>query len=138
MKSDMKHYVYLIGNLELNWFKIGRTTNPKNRLKGIQHGVPFPVEMFHFQEAPTPSDSFAGILETDLLSWYHATRLRGEWYSDINVCEFPRVVTELIHNIAFVSFKGNEVVRRMRVLPNHLVPHNNPLVRRKVPRGHLC
>ena len=129
----MAHYVYLIGNPRLNWFKIGRTTNYVNRLKSIQHGLPFPVVEFHHYEVP--SFAVASALESDLLDWYAPVNIRGEWYADINFTEFPTIVLGLFNNLKFA--KGSRIVTRaLRVLPGKLAPHNDPLVHRKA-RGHL-
>ncbi len=127
----MAHYIYLIGNYRLNWFKIGRTTDCVARLKGIQHTLPFPVVELHHHEVP--SLNFAGALESDLLDWYSLINIRGEWFADINFDEFPSVVQQLADNLVVEKRK---VTRRMRVMPGKLIPHRDPLIRRKV-RGHL-
>jgi hypothetical protein len=127
----MAHYIYLVGNPQLNWFKIGRTTNYANRLKSIQHGLPFPVVELHHHEVP--SFEFSSALESDLGNWYAPINIRGEWYMDINFAEFPTIVQTLSDNL---QTEKRKIVRRMRVMPGRLVPHNDPLVHRNV-RGHL-
>lgn len=83
-------YVYLVGNLELRWFKIGLTSSLKERLQALQHGVPFQLQVFHVETVMLLSSAYA--LETKLHMFYHGYRLPyGEWFRDIDVVLYPTV-----------------------------------------------
>lgn len=79
-------YVYLIGNKELSYYKIGMSTNIEKRLHDIRHNVPFVVKLFHRE--PCRSRKYAFQLEQRLHRLYHPRRLENEWFSDISAEQF--------------------------------------------------
>lgn len=66
-------FIYLIGNLEYNFVKIGYSVNPEKRLMEIQTGCPFPLVLF---------DKFEGTISKEKLLHRKYKRLRtyGEWF----------------------------------------------------------
>ena len=66
-------YVYLIGNTEYGFVKIGYSTNPQLRLRSIQTGCPFKVKVLSF---------FNGTMETEsrLQEKYKQYQSYGEWF----------------------------------------------------------
>lgn len=65
--------VYFIGNLDYKLVKIGFSKDPIERVKSLQTGCPFPIELFH-QSRGTRED------ETKLHKLYTDLRVNGEWF----------------------------------------------------------
>ncbi len=83
-------YIYLIKCSELNLFKIGVSNSPVKRLKQIQTGCPYNLEI-----AWTFKSNFSFKLEKSIHINLQSkkidineTNLYGEWFSDINLENF--------------------------------------------------
>lgn len=68
-------YVYLIQS-PTGAYKIGRTKNPKDRMKTFGVQLPFEVEFVHLIETP---DMYT--LESDLHKRFEERRVNGEWFA---------------------------------------------------------
>jgi hypothetical protein len=66
--------VYLFGNRELGWFKIGKSRNIENRFKDLCCVLPFPIEQIEIFECDDP-----GFVEVQLHRHFASKRMRGEW-----------------------------------------------------------
>lgn len=66
-------YVYILVEPKQRWYKIGRTTNVENRIKGIE--LPFKTEVLH--TIPTSDTVWA---EAYLHKKFAEKRLNGEWF----------------------------------------------------------
>ena len=88
--------LYLIGSRERCYWKIGITRNLPERLKQIQSGVPFTVGIFDCH--CMPDWGTAKRFEKQLHERYASSRLRGEWFNQVDAVDF-RVSTEglLLH-----------------------------------------
>ena len=67
-------YVYILQS-DTGPYKIGRSNNPKSRIKTFGVQLPFEVEYL----AVIPSDDYVG-LETELHVQYEDKRVNGEWF----------------------------------------------------------
>lgn len=93
--------LYLIHSPEHHWFKIGITDNVTKRFQEIQYGVPFKVkllEMFTFVERKV-----ALAVEKELHRTYKEQRLRGEWFSKLDITEVQDIVRSYIFISAFLG-----------------------------------
>jgi hypothetical protein len=67
-------FVYFIKQADTRHIKIGRATDPKRRLAGLQTGSSFELSLLGvFKEVP-------GRLEGDFHSQFESVHLRGEWF----------------------------------------------------------
>lgn len=71
----MAGYVYLIGSRLYHWYKIGRSTTPKIRIKDIGILLPFKIEVVAIWR--TDSDAY---LESLLHRKYEDNHINGEWF----------------------------------------------------------
>lgn len=78
--------LYLIGNKELNYYKIGFSHNPEKRIR--EFNLPFEIEVLAV--IPTRSAFVALWAEQNLHQYYRHNRLRGEWFRDISPSNFRR------------------------------------------------
>jgi|CZKY01.1.fsa_nt_gi hypothetical protein len=67
--------VYLFGNRELGWFKIGKSRNIENRFKDLCCVLPFPIEQIEIFKCDDP-----GFVEVQLHRHFASKRMRGEWF----------------------------------------------------------
>lgn len=74
LQSARSGYVYLLKSASGFW-KIGRTANPKDRLKTFSIKLPFEVEFEHL----IPCDDMVGA-ETELHRRFADRRINGEWF----------------------------------------------------------
>jgi hypothetical protein len=84
----MSCYVYLMGNFEYGWFKIGRSSNPVRRWKSIDR-LPFGVSLLGKYEVASYAQ--AKKVEKALHEYFYPEHMRGEWYHYINAAEFQSV-----------------------------------------------
>lgn len=71
--KDHLVYVYLIGNLEYGFVKIGYSNDPNKRLKSLQTGCPFDISILDvFEGGPD--------VEKSLHKRYRRYSTRGEWF----------------------------------------------------------
>lgn len=75
------HFVYLIGNRSLNYYKIGYARNVERRMVALN--TPFSIELF--KKAWTASRWGAQVVEKQLHRLFKDKHLRGEWFHDIDV-----------------------------------------------------
>jgi len=66
-------FVYVIGNIEFGFVKIGYSTNPNKRLSGIQTGCPFKLEILKVYNGNLQ-------LEKALHKKYKEYNTNGEWF----------------------------------------------------------
>jgi hypothetical protein len=70
--------LYLFGNRELGWYKIGISKNIDQRFRQIAKGLPFPLERIRCWICNRDSPEIA---ESSLHSRFKEKRLRGEWFA---------------------------------------------------------
>jgi len=68
-------FVYLVGNREHGWFKIGKSADPTFRIRSISINCPVELEVISLTEAAHYSE-----LEAFLHARFKAKHLRGEWF----------------------------------------------------------
>lgn len=76
--SRQPTFVYVIGQGDGMFMKVGITSNPKARLAELQTGNPYPLDMMHTRRMP--SRDAARTVEArvhDILSDFH---MSGEWF----------------------------------------------------------
>lgn len=73
-------YVYVIGR-EDGPVKVGYSVNPEDRIKELQSGAAFKLEIFHLAEAKNRKHAYT--IEHDFHAVFSAKRLFGEWF-DMN------------------------------------------------------
>lgn len=79
LRNSLKFQVYLAGNLDLRWVKIGYTKNLPSRLVNIQTNVPFPLQ--HIASWGVASRQDAVELEYQAHKRVADKRIRGEWFN---------------------------------------------------------
>lgn len=75
-KIDKKSVVYFIGNEYHKFVKIGYSDDPTKRLKHLQVGCPFPIDILQTIETDTPRG-----LESKLHQIFRKQRCQGEWFT---------------------------------------------------------
>jgi len=85
------HYVYLIQSGEGidRPIKIGVSSNINKRLEAIQVGNPDKVHLIAKME--TDGEAHAYWLEKNLHKFFSSDRIRGEWFSKINMKKFEKI-----------------------------------------------
>ena len=71
----MRGFVYLIGSTRHSWYKIGRASNPRVRVKDLGILLPFELEVFAIWRTVNCIE-----LETYLHRRYAEHRINGEWF----------------------------------------------------------
>lgn len=66
--------IYLIADVEKRWCKIGYSVNPSDRIKGIQTGIPFLLEVLYVIEGNYKYEKY---LHKKFKEYY----IRGEWFN---------------------------------------------------------
>lgn len=90
-----KYWVYLIGNKNLNWFKIGISKWPEQRLQQF-NVFPFEVELFTAIAVGTDKDLKKAMrIEKDLHKMYEINKIRGEWFHTVDVVAFVKMVERI-------------------------------------------
>jgi hypothetical protein len=77
------NYVYVIGNLELNYFKIGVSCAPASRLKQLD--TPFELQVLHAEPCGTVREAPA--VERAVHMLFHRQRVRGEWFHCLDLVD---------------------------------------------------
>ncbi len=84
-------YIYLVGNTELSWYKIGVTGNLLYRVKAIQNTLPFSVSLIaHAESSPT----MARVVEQETHTRFWKHHLRGEWFKGLDIVAVAAFMTE--------------------------------------------
>jgi hypothetical protein len=78
--------VYLMGNVEHNWFKIGMSSDPGRRLNDFT--VPFALKLLCV--VPMPDAVKARQTEKQLHEYYAPRRAQREWFTGVDPDEFIR------------------------------------------------
>lgn len=82
------YWIYLIGNKEHSYYKIGISKWPEQRLVQLQI-MPFPVELYAAVSACSDSDlSKARRIEKEMHTIYKGMSLRGEWFHFVDTDDF--------------------------------------------------
>ena len=85
-------WVYLLGNIEHGWFKIGISKLPERRVSDLQI-LPFELKLIT-TVAVGPSRKRALFVEKRLHMHYVNNKIRGEWFKDIDTKDFLTKVQE--------------------------------------------
>jgi hypothetical protein len=72
------HWVYVVGNMDFGWVKIGFTSDMPRRMSGLRSGVPFNIERLASWKVPNLSEALK--LEKMAHLRVFGKRIRGEWY----------------------------------------------------------
>jgi hypothetical protein len=85
--SDRAPCVYLIGNLDEGFCKIGKSCTPWMRIHALDSPkLPFPLEMMAILRVGE-ADSW---VESKLHTAFKHYKVRGEWFEGINPAQFLR------------------------------------------------
>ena len=84
-------HVYLFGNNELKWYKIGISRNVSLRLEQIQDNVPFSLELLGHWRTDWAFDVEKMTHEK---FWSH--HLRGEWFKDLDLFKVAMFITKTV------------------------------------------
>lgn len=98
-KTLLKRYcIYLIGNLEHSFYKIGISRDMRLRMRNFR-GLPFPVFVLVNYELkidePRMQRRAALAVERGLHTVFHETHLQGEWFKDVDLSLFVDSVKNL-------------------------------------------
>jgi hypothetical protein len=74
------HYVYLVGNVGINTYKIGLAMNIERRIRSLQ--LPFEIELI--TKVTIDGRGKALTVEQGLHRLYADRNIRGEWFRDID------------------------------------------------------
>ena len=69
-------YVYIVQGVDTQYVKVGKSTNPLERIKTLEHGLPFPLCILLIRRVADMETE-----EKHLLGIYASYRTRGEWFS---------------------------------------------------------
>lgn len=72
------HWVYVIGNMELGWVKIGFSCDVPKRLNSLRAGVPFELQRLASWKVKSAGEAVR--IERLAHEKVAAYRIRGEWY----------------------------------------------------------
>jgi hypothetical protein len=85
--SDCTPCVYLIGNEDVGYYKIGKSDKPWMRLHALDSTkLPFSLQMLAILRVGA-ADSW---VESRLHRHFDARRIRGEWFRNVSTQEFLR------------------------------------------------
>jgi hypothetical protein len=85
-------YVYLVGNADLSWYKIGVSRKDVTvRLEQIQASVPFTLQLLGHWRTDWAFDIEKMTHEK---FWKH--HLRGEWFKDLDIFEVAKFISEKV------------------------------------------
>ena len=84
-------HVYLIGNTQLNYYKIGIAWDIVRRMADFS--LPFEIELLAYITLPTATK--ARDIEQGLHAHFSANHLRGEWFRDITKDQFISAAEDL-------------------------------------------
>jgi len=102
-----KKYLYLIRCGNSNFYKIGTSENPEERLQILQAGCPYPLTLIYKERFNKP----AKIVEKFLHKKYQSKRKIGEWF-EFSKTEIEQIQQEQIMN---------------SLLPKHIYLPPNPI-----------
>jgi hypothetical protein len=79
-------HLYLIGNADYRWYKIGLSADPARRCVALDETkLPFQISVIRTHKI---KDQYALHVERRVHRFYSAQRLRGEWFRDIDPDDF--------------------------------------------------
>ena len=90
-------WVYLVGNIELKWFKIGITKDIVRRISQIQNNLPFKIERLGSWEVKY---GFAEAVEEQTHARFYSKHIQHEWFRDLDIAEVAEFVSEEIKKYA--------------------------------------
>lgn len=86
--------VYLIGNLDFGYCKIGRSKHPWSRVRELDEPkLPFEIEILAIMRVGKHADLW---LEKKLHKVFRKRKLRGEWFTGVFAEEFTRKAKKLM------------------------------------------
>lgn len=84
-------FIYLMGNVQHGWFKIGKSDDPVRRMNDLT--VPFALELLRV--VPVPQDVVFSV-ERLVQEKYQHLHLNKEWFKDIDPERFVTVVNAVV------------------------------------------
>lgn len=82
-RSERIHrYIYIIHQENTDFYKIGYSQNPEQRLRELQTGSPFQLRLIEIYEVTSDN---APYFENKIHGWLSFNRLQGEWFSLSNI-----------------------------------------------------
>lgn len=81
----MKKCIYIINAYRTNFVKIGYTNNLTRRIKEIQIGCPYKLNLIFFLQTKDYK-----LIEKSLHNKFKQDKIRGEWFN-INIKEIDRI-----------------------------------------------
>ena len=102
-------YIYVIGGLEPP-FKVGISENPQKRLKSLQTGHPYPLQIHSLTETCVTKTK---LLETVIHRNLKHLRTNGEWF------DVP--VKDLILEVQYVIMRYGEDPILKTLLKHHMI-----------------
>jgi hypothetical protein len=114
---DRHCYVYLVGNKELNYYKVGISTQVGGRIK--QFNVPFDVEIFQMAKFDNPWNALQ--VEQKLHQFYKGIglHLRGEWFKSIPTSDFINRTKDLAKTCKTVD-EGNRLTKYTTIIKDQV------------------
>jgi hypothetical protein len=108
--------IYLIKAQEIYLYKIGITKNIKRRLKQLQTGCPFQLEIVAFYEPSNFVTKIEKILHRSFACYQKSPdfyELQGEWFDLPNniASEFLKICQENENNLLFLQEQKNPFIK---------------------------
>lgn len=72
-------FVYIIKVINTQYYKIGESSNPQDRIKNIQVSIPFDLELIYFKKV-----NQSKLVESYIQSFFIRKHIRGEWF-ELNI-----------------------------------------------------
>jgi hypothetical protein len=104
--NQKKHSVYLFGNTEHGWYKIGMSINPEQRLENFG-GLPFEIKLIA-SVITFENPYMARLVERKLHKVYSYAHIRGEWFSTIETNDFLDKAKAVVESILSSEWKKSE------------------------------
>ena len=102
------NFLYIIGNIDQNMYKVGISNNPLSRIKGIQTGCPFPLSIIKQYKLNGHSSFVEKKIHSFLEKDTSVKSLVGEWFS----CDVDKI--DKLVQYELIDIKKEEVIKEQK------------------------
>ena len=102
------NFLYIIGNIDQNMYKVGISNNPLSRIKGIQTGCPFPLSIIKQYKLNGHSSFVEKKIHSFLEKDTSVKSLVGEWFS----CDVDKI--DKLVQYELIDIKKEEEIKEQK------------------------
>ena len=102
------NFLYIIGNIDQNMYKVGISNNPLSRIKGIQTGCPFPLSIIKKYKLNGHSSFVEKKIHSFLEKDTSVKSLVGEWFS----CDVDKI--DKLVQYELIDIKKEELIKEQK------------------------